>query len=84
LDKREKAQRGETMSEMTTAIAIERPYLSWDEAAAYSGLSVNTLRRVVRAGKLRPYRPVQRRALLSSDELRGFIEASVLPVEERV
>lgn len=55
---------------------IDRKYVSYKDAARYSGLSASTLRKLVKDGSLPMYR-VRRRALLSLDALREMIESAM-------
>lgn len=45
------------------------PYLTRDEACAHMRVSDTTLWRLVREGKIRPYRPRGRRVLFSREEV---------------
>lgn len=58
---------------MSTA-TIERSYMGWQEAARFSGLSISTLRRLAKEGRLTVFRPTQARALLSARQLVEVIE----------
>jgi excisionase family DNA binding protein len=51
-------------------------YISLGEAARYTTLSVGTLRRLLREGKLLGYRPSGRRVLIDRDELDAFVRAA--------
>jgi hypothetical protein len=53
-------------------------FVSWEGAARFTSLSVATLKRLVRKGKLRAFRPSAKRTLLSVRELRQYIEANAL------
>lgn len=55
-----------------------RGYLSWREAEDYTGLSESGLRRLVREGKIRAFRPSPRRTLLSKDELDRYLQSTEL------
>lgn len=59
-------------------------FVGWDGAARFSGLSVSTLKRLVRAGQLRMYRLKPGRTLLCLDEIRALIEASAVPTDNAV
>lgn len=56
------------------ALSAGPEYLSWSEAARFSGLSISTLRRLLRCGKLRLFRPSPGRVLLARRDLIGVIE----------
>ncbi len=60
------------MSQMTET----EEFGSWERGAQMSGLSIGTLKRLARDGKLRVFRPSPGRVLLSLRELREFIESS--------
>lgn len=55
---------------------LEQRWLNFGEAARYSGISAESLRRLVRAGRLRVFRPTERKVLIDRAELDAFIEAS--------
>jgi excisionase family DNA binding protein len=56
----------------------EPRWLSYREAAEYTGLSEATLRRLLRAGRLTPFRPAVGRRLIRLDrrEIDGLMLAS--------
>ncbi len=58
-----------------TREAVAPRWLSIAAAAAYSGLSVSTIRAWLREGRLRPHRP-SRRVLVDREQLDGLIMAS--------
>lgn len=64
---------------MTGVLSMRNGYLGWTEAAAFSGLGVTTLRRLVRQGRLKAYRPTVGRTLLSVRELVEVIESGEQP-----
>jgi excisionase family DNA binding protein len=53
-----------------------RRWLSVDEAAAYSGLSDKSIRRMISAGKLTAHRPVRGAIKIDRGELDAAIKAS--------
>jgi excisionase family DNA binding protein len=59
-----------------TEIGSEPRYLSLGGAARYTTLSVGTLRRLLREGKLRGFRPSGRRVLIDRAELDALVRAS--------
>jgi excisionase family DNA binding protein len=59
------------------AVARPRRWAHLDAAAQYSGLSINTLRRLRDEGRLHFYRPRGGRTLLDLCELDAAIAASV-------
>lgn len=62
---------------MSTA-TIDKRYLNYEEAETYSGLSEASLRRLVRANKLRVARPTPNRVLIDRQEIDRYLrECSV-------
>ena len=62
---------------MSVAETAQR-YLSYADAARYSGMSEQTLRRLVEAGRLRAYRPTgQRKVVFDRVELDALIQGSM-------
>jgi predicted DNA-binding transcriptional regulator AlpA len=61
-------------------ISIEKEYVGWREGSAITGLSEASLRRLVREGRLRQYRPMKRRSLLRIAELRQLMQDSMVGV----
>ena len=65
---------------MAASAAEVKRWFSLAEAAAYCGLSDETLRRMTKAGKLTAHRPTgARRVLLDRQELDELIQASAEP-----
>jgi excisionase family DNA binding protein len=58
---------------------VRRRYFSLSDAEAYTGLSVQTLRRLARAGRLQVYRPSPKRVVVDREELDRLILSSVKP-----
>jgi excisionase family DNA binding protein len=62
---------------MSTATAHEQRYMAYPAAARYTGMSEQTLRRAVDAGKLKVYRPTRptggRLVVFDVRELDAFI-----------
>jgi excisionase family DNA binding protein len=59
-------------------VDVGRRYFSWIEAARYSGLGVNTLRRMVAEKKLHAMRPTgQRRIVLDKLEIDDLMRRSL-------
>jgi excisionase family DNA binding protein len=54
-------------------------FISLADAEPYCGLSTETLRRLIRAGRLRAYKPVAGRVLLDRLQLEEVILASARP-----
>jgi excisionase family DNA binding protein len=63
---------------VTQAIEKVNRYLSLNEAAEYSTLSVQTLRRKLRERKLKAYRPSGRRVLIDVQDLDQWIHSAVI------
>jgi excisionase family DNA binding protein len=59
-----------------TAVATERRYLSYQEAAAYIGISTSSLRRAVGEGRLKVYRPSPARVVFDQRELDELVRGS--------
>jgi excisionase family DNA binding protein len=57
----------------------ERRYLSLAGAAQYTTLSIGTIRRLLRDGRLTGYRPSGRRVLIDRQELENAIAESAKP-----
>ena len=51
-------------------------FLGVDDAAVYTGLSAESIRRALSAGKLMAHRPVRGRVLLDIRELESWVTAS--------
>jgi excisionase family DNA binding protein len=62
------------MAAQARAIEAGQRYLSWADASLYTGLSVPTLRRLVRAGRLRLLIPVKRCPRLDREELDALMQ----------
>jgi excisionase family DNA binding protein len=54
---------------MAAATQALQRYLSWADASVYTGMSTGTLRRLVRAGRLRLLAPVERCPRLDRGDL---------------
>lgn len=61
-----------------------RKYLTLAQAAAYVGLSVTTLRRLIRRGVLSAYKPGGGRILVKREELDAWVEDAKLPNLDQV
>jgi excisionase family DNA binding protein len=62
---------------MSTATDTMQRYLSYPAAARYSGMSEQTLRRLVEAGRLKAYRPTgSRKVIFDVRELDELIQSS--------
>ena len=63
-------------------IAVDsKRWFTLSQAAAYTGLSDETLRRLTKGGKLTPYRPMGLRPVLyDREQLDGLIQASAEPL----
>jgi excisionase family DNA binding protein len=55
---------------------VERRYLSVEEAARYSSLSPESVRRLLAAGKLTPLRPVRGRIVIDRRQLDALVLGS--------
>ncbi len=51
-------------------------FLSIEDAAAYTGLSTKSIRRLLSAGKLTPRNPVRRKIVLDREEIDAYVLAS--------
>lgn len=58
------------------AVAVQQRFLTLRGVAAELGMSVESVRDWVLAGKLKGYRPGGRTILIRRDELEAFLEAS--------
>jgi hypothetical protein len=58
------------------AIGIERRFVPLVTSAVYSGLSITSLRRLARSGRLTPHRPVGRNILLDVRQLDQLVQDS--------
>jgi hypothetical protein len=67
---------------MATMVGKNVGYVTWDQAAAYSELSVSTLRNLVRAGLLILYKPTEKRSVLSRKNWDSYIESTARPAPE--
>jgi hypothetical protein len=56
-------------------------FIDLEGAVRFSTLSLSTLKRLIREGKLIVYRPTPGRTVLSLRKLREFIEASAQPAQ---
>jgi excisionase family DNA binding protein len=65
-----------------TDTAPQRRYFSLRGAAAFTTLSVNTLRRLIREGRLAAYRPRGRRVLIDSADLEQCIRGGAAVRED--
>jgi excisionase family DNA binding protein len=62
---------------MTPATAQEQRYLNYADASRYTGMSEQTLRRMVDAGRVRVYRPTGGRLVLFDvRELDAFVRGN--------
>jgi excisionase family DNA binding protein len=66
----------------TTTTDITRYLGGYPAAACYSGLSEGTIRRLVESGRLRVYRPTERKTLFDRFELDALIQGSAATVAE--
>jgi excisionase family DNA binding protein len=64
------------MTRLNAATSDEARFLTLQQAAAFSGLSEMSLRRLVAAGRLTVYRPLRRKALLDRRQLEALIRGS--------
>jgi excisionase family DNA binding protein len=64
------------------ALILEQRWFSLSQASLYTGMSTESLRRLIAAGKLRAHRPTGMRLLLVDRiQLDELIEASAQPKE---
>jgi excisionase family DNA binding protein len=68
-------------TQTTQGVDERQRWLGLPEAARYTGISEQTLRRMVRGGKLRLYAPTERRRVVDRLELDALIQGSVATVE---
>jgi excisionase family DNA binding protein len=61
------------------AVAVQQRFLTLRGVAAELGMSVESVRDWVLAGKLKGYRPGGKQILISRAELEQFLEASTKP-----
>jgi excisionase family DNA binding protein len=59
---------------------IVQRFVSIAEAATYTGLGCETIRRKIREGTLRAYRPVRKKILLELNDVDMMVRASLEPV----
>jgi hypothetical protein len=57
-------------------MTTKKRFISYAEAEVVSGLSHDSLHRMVLRGQLKTYRPVKRRVLLDLDELISLIQGT--------
>ena len=57
-------------------------FLGMEAAGAYSGLSADSIRRLVQAGKLAGYRPVPGRVVVDREELERFVLSATTRVRQ--
>jgi excisionase family DNA binding protein len=63
------------MARKANAVEAGARYLSWAGASAYTGLSTMTLRRLVKAGRLRLLLPAERCPRLDREELDALMRS---------
>jgi excisionase family DNA binding protein len=59
-------------------ITPDQEFLDPQRAAQFCSVSLTTLRRWITTGKLRVFKPAERKILISRSELRAMIEASAV------
>lgn len=59
-------------------------YLTIKQSAQFCGLSVSTIRNLIRAGKIAAYKPSSRRIVISARSIVKYIEAHKMPAAEGV
>jgi predicted site-specific integrase-resolvase len=67
-----------TMTTPTTCNTVEPRFVALRPAARFAGVSVETLRRWMQAGRLKKYKPLEGLVLVDLRELTALIEASAV------